>query len=437
MQSVSLRYGTDQITLQLPDSATLLHGPDIPALPDPEAAVRAALQQPIGCEPLRELAKRKQPRSVAISISDITRPVPNELLVTAILEELAAAGVPDAACVVVIATGMHRPSTPAERDIMLGTALQKRVEVIDHQAKQAHTVTRVSEDPPVGVNSRFLEADLQIVTGLIEPHFMAGFSGGRKGVCPGLVDLHTVQRFHGYQTMSDPHSVEGRLVGNPCHEESLRVARIVNPDFLVNVAITHSREPAGIYAGDMEDAFMAGCHDVAHWTTAPVEKPHDLVITCAGGFPLDKNFYQTVKGLCTALPALHQDSTLLMLSACEEIGEPDYVELIERFGPDWRGFLQHIQTSGVTQKDQWQFHLQTRVLDRIGIDRLLLANDGLSHDLQRQIATTPCPGSGTAAERAQSFIDRYVQDHPDTSVAVIPEGPYTMLAPQSGARVNS
>ena len=311
---------------------------------------------------------------------------------------------------------------------MLGRGLQRRVEVIDHEAKKLETVTRVSDDPPVSVNSRFLEADLQVVTGLIEPHFMAGFSGGRKGVCPGLVDLHTVQRFHGYATMGDPNSVEGRLEGNPCHEEALRVARIVDPDFLVNVAITHDRRAAGIYAGDMEAAFAAGCEDVARWNSAEIEGPFDLVVTCAGGFPLDKNFYQTVKGLCTALPALHDGSTLLMLSACEEVGEDEYVQLFERFGPDWRAFLDHIETSGVTEKDQWEVQMQTRVLERIGVEGLILANDGLPPEVQRKIATTPAPGSGDAAERAQRVIDQYVEANPGARVAVIPEGPYTMLA---------
>ncbi len=426
-QTVSLRYGKGKIRLQMPADAAVLIGPEIPALPDPESACAGMLARPIARDGLRAVAQRKRPQTVAITISDITRPVPNELLVTAILKELNAAGVPDAACVIIIATGMHRPSTAEERDIMLGRSLQQRVEVIDHQAKDLDSVTPVSEDPPVSVNTRFLEADLKIVTGLIEPHFMAGYSGGRKGVCPGLVDLNTVQRFHGYKTMGDPRSVEGLLEGNPCHEEALRVARIVGVDFLVNVAITHDRRPAGIYAGDMEEAFLAGCRDVAKWTSADVTEPFDLVVTCAGGFPLDKNFYQTVKGMCTALPALHDRSTLLMLSACEEIGEPDYVKLFDRFGSDWKAFLDHIAQSGVTEKDQWEYQMQTRVLERIGIEGLVFANDGLDRATQQRIAVTPCPGDGPVERRVQAFIDRYVADHPDRRVAVIPEGPYTML----------
>jgi nickel-dependent lactate racemase len=431
-QPIALRYGHGRITLDLPDSADVLVGPETPALPDPAAAVRDALASPIGSPALRALAEQRRPRSVVITISDITRPVPNELVVTALLDELNAAGVPDGAVTVLIATGMHRPSTPGERDTMLGKALQQRVRVVDHEAKKTPTHRRVSDDPPVSVNALYVDAELKIVTGLIEPHFMAGFSGGRKGVCPGIVDLHTVQRFHGVGLMGDPNTIEGRLDGNPCHEESVRVCEQVGIDFLVNVAITDEREPAGVYAGDWRQAFAAGCKDVARWTSASLDEPYDLVVTSAGGYPLDKNFYQTVKCMCTAMPALADDATLLVFSACEEVGEAEYVALFDRFGSDWRAFLDHIETSGQTDKDQWQYQMHTRVLERIGVDRLVLCNDGLDPDTQRRIATTPCPppaGSpgADAVARGQAFIDAFAAARPDARIAVIPEGPYTML----------
>ncbi|BAM02844.1 nickel-dependent lactate racemase [Phycisphaera mikurensis] len=437
MAHVSLRYGRSHASLRLPDDARVLSGPEIPALPDPAAAVRAALREPIGCASLRSRVSEAKPRTVAISISDITRPVPNELLIEAVLGELAAAEppVPESAVVVIVATGMHRESTPEERRTMLGDTLPARLEVIDHTAHVAGSVRRVSEDPPVSVCERFLDADFRIVTGLIEPHFMAGFSGGRKGVCPGLVDLDTVQRFHGVGTMGDPNSVEGRLDGNPCHEIATEVAGIVAPEFLLNVAITHGREVAGVYAGELTEAFRAGCADVAGWTSAAVDAPFGLVVTSAGGYPLDKNFYQTVKSMCTALPALGEGSTLLVLSACDEVGEPAYEALYERFGPEWRAFLEHIETSGVTDKDQWEYQMQTRVLSRIGIGGLVLANDGLDAATQRKIATTPCPGAGDAVARAQAFVDGWVEANPGGRVAVIPEGPYTMLAVREAAGV--
>ncbi len=424
---INLRYGKGRVALTLPDSAVVLNGPHIPALPNPDQAVRDALRNPIGGPPLADIVTSKKPQSVVITLSDITRPVPNELIITALLEVLNAHGVRDDQVTLLIATGMHRPSTDEEIEIMLGSSLPKRCTVVDHRAQDLDTVTKVCDEPPVSVNTLYKDADLKIVTGLIEPHFMAGFSGGRKGVCPGLVDLHTVQRFHGYETMGDPNSVEGRLDGNPCHAIGHKIAHLVGVDFLVNVAITHDRDVAGVYAGDLDDAFMAGCRDVAEWTSARVDEPFDLVVTSAGGFPLDKNFYQTVKGMCTALPALKENATLLMLSACDEVGEPDFIKLYDRFGPDWKAFLNHIETSGVTDKDQWEYQMQTRVLQRIGVEGLILANDGLPPEVQTNIATTPCPGQGDAQSRAQTFIDQWSKSNPDGRIAVIPEGPYTMI----------
>lgn len=426
-QTVALRFGSGRLQLQVPAAADILCGPVIPALDNPQQSVEEALTQPIQAEPLAAIARRKQPRSVVITMSDITRPVPNELLITAILEQLNSAGIPDDACTILIATGMHRPSTAAERALMLGTDLITRCPIVDHQADQPQTLVRISDKPPISINRLYNDAEMRIVTGLIEPHFMAGYSGGRKGICPGLVDLETVQRFHGYQTMGHSHSVEGVLTGNPCHEIAMAVARQVPCDFLVNAAITNDRAPAGIYAGDLFAAHQQGCKDVERWTTAFVDSPYDLVVQSAGGTPLDKSFYQTVKGMVQALPALHSQSTLLMCSACSEVGSPAYVELMQRHGADYRSFLAHIASNSSTAKDQWEYQMQTRVLEHIGVERLILVNDGLPRNQQSGLAVTPAPGDGSAATRAQALIDAFVEQSPGGRIGVIPEGPYTML----------
>jgi nickel-dependent lactate racemase len=241
------------------------------------------------------------------------------------------------------------------------------------------------------------------------------------------VDLDTVQRFHGYKTMGDPAAVEGKLAGNPCHEIAIRVAVQMGCDFLVNAAITNSREPAGVFAGDLIAAHEKGCEQVGTWTSATVEKPYDLVVQSAGGYPLDESFYQTVKGMVTALPALHEASTLLLCTACTEVGSVEYTELMRQHGGDYRAFLNQIKTTDATAKDQWEYQMQTRVLARIGVARLMMANDGLPMEVQRGLAVTPAPGNGSAAERAQQLIDEFAGQDPDARIAVIPEGPYTML----------
>ncbi len=429
MKTVKLLYGTEGITIDVPDSAVMLEGQDIPAIADPHAAVAEALANPIGSRPLADLLADRKPETVAITVSDITRPVPNRQFLPAVLDTLNACGIDDSHIVIIIGTGMHRPSTPEEREIILGADILDRIEVIDHRADAPDTLVAVSDDPPVSVCRRFAEADFRIVTGYIEAHFMAGFSGGRKGVCPALVDLATVQRFHGYRTLADPKADTGILADNPCHEIALAVARKVGVGFLLNVAITGDRRMAGIYCGDLEQAHQAGCAQVAEWTTATVDGPFDLVITNGGGFPLDQTFYQTVKGMCTALPALGPDSTLLQVSRCnEKLGSQTYTDLMLTWDNDWRGFLADIEAhADITRLDQWEFQMQCKVLARIGPENLWFVTDGVDPDVQRRICLTPILGPGDAPARAQRAVDDYLAAHPDARIAVIPEGPYTML----------
>jgi len=356
MRNVHLLYGKTGLELRVPDDAAVLQGHDVPPVPEPQRAIAQALAAPIESPPLADLVRRKQPRSVAITISDITRPVPNRVFLPPLLAALNACGIDDSQIVIIIGTGLHRPSTPEERDLLVGPEVLGRIETIDHDARDTSTLVKVCDAPPVFLCRRFAEADFRIVTGYIEGHFCAGFSGGRKGVCPALVDLRTVQRFHGYPVLADPRADTGIVEGNPCHDIALEVARTVGVDLLLNVAVTRDRRIAGIYCGDLEAAHDAGCRQVAEWTTARIDGPFDLVVTNGGGFPLDLTFYQSVKGMVTALPALGPESTLLEVSACSEgVGGPEYTDLILGYENQWRRFLADIAASDETQLDQWEY----------------------------------------------------------------------------------
>ncbi len=429
MRTVRMAYGTEGMALRVPADATVLTGRHPPAAEPVDDAIRAALADPVASPPLADLLTARRPRTVAITISDITRPVPNADFLPLLLETINRAGIADGDIVIIVGTGMHRPSTPAEHKKLVGPGVLGRVEVIDHRADDATTLTTVTDDPPVRVCRRFAEADFRIVTGFIEPHFMAGFSGGRKGVCPALVDLQTVQRFHGYATLADPAAREGNLAGNPCHAIALAVARTVGVDFLFNVAVTAEGRIAGIYCGDLEGAHAVGCEAVARWTTARADGPFDLVITSGGGAPLDATFYQTVKGMVTALPAVAEGSTLLQVSRCADgVGSRAYTDLMLRYAGDWRRFLADIAADATrTALDQWEYQMQGRVLERIGPANLWFASDGIDAATQRHLAVTPLDGDGPAVARAQRAIDAYLAAHPHARVAVIPEGPYTML----------
>ena len=313
------------------------------------------------------------------------------------------------------------------------TELLGRLEVISHTADAPETLVRVSEYPPVSVNRRFAEADLRLVTGLIEPHFMAGFSGGRKGIIPALADLTTVRRFHSYETLAHPRADNGLLQGNPCHHIALELARRVGADLLINVAINQARQVCGVFCGDLEQAHERGCAQVARITRAAFSEPSDLVITCGGGAPLDRTFYQTVKGMVCALPALAQGGTLLQVSGCAEgIGSPAYTSLMARWGRDWRGFIADRQAHPEeTLLDKWELQMQCKVLQRTGLERLHLASDGIPLVTQAGLAVTPLAGPGDVEQRTQRFVDRHLAARPDARVAVIPDGPYTLLAPHA------
>ncbi len=429
MKKVSLHYGKKALDLSVPDATVALEAQDIPALSEPQKAINESLAHPIGSPPLAKLLAERKPKTVAITISDITRPVPNKQFLPAILKVLNDGGVDDSRITIVIGTGMHRISTREERQHLLGREILDRIEVFDHNAHDASTLISICDDPPIGVCRRFIEADFRIVTGYIEAHFMAGFSGGRKGICPAMVDLATVQRFHGYETLAHPLAETGVLEGNPCHEIALHVARKVGADFLFNVAITHDKQIAGIYCGDLEAAHQAGCKQVAEWTTATYSGGFDLVITNGGGFPLDQTFYQTVKGMCTALPALSETTTLLLASHCQEkLGSEAYSELMLQWDNDWQGFLADIQAhKDVTKLDQWEYQMQTKVLRRIGLDRLWFVSDGMPQEMQKHISVHPILGEGTAQQRTQRAVDEFLAAHPNARLAVIPDGPYTML----------
>jgi len=431
MKTVEILYGTTGMVLRVPRHAVVLRGAGAVPLADPQRAVAEALDNPIASPPLSVLLERKRPRTVAISVSDITRPVPNAVMLPPLLAALNRCGISDDRIAIVIGTGMHRTSTPEERRIILGDEIPRRVEVVDHNAHDPATLVRINGSAGahrVSACRRFAEADFRIVTGLIEPHFMAGFSGGRKGVCPALVDLETIQHFHGYATLADPRADNGVLDGNPCHEIALRVARAVGVDFLLNVAITGDRRMAGVYCGDLEQAHRAGCRDVERWTGAFIDRPFDLVITSAGGFPLDQTFYQTIKGMGSALPAVHERSTMLQISHCGEgLGSQAYENLLLEYAGDWRRFLRDAAASPRTRLDQWALQMQARVQAKIGTERLWFVSDAIPLDLQKRIGVKPLEGEGDARARAQRAIDEYIRANPRAGIAVIPDGPYTLV----------
>ena len=258
---LTLDYGRTGLAVEIP--ADRVVGPlalrDVPALVDPERDVAAALEEPIGTPSLREIARGR--KDACILICDITRPVPNRTILRPMLKVLHEAGIPRDRTLILVATGLHRPSTPAEKEEMLGAEIAAGYRVEDHFGTRLdeHTlVGTTSRGIPGWIDTRYVQADLKIATGLIEPHLMAGYSGGRKLICPGVAALETVKRWHGPELLEHPNADCGILDGNPVHEENTAIARMAGCDFIVNVTLDSRRQVTSVVAGDMEKAFLAG-----------------------------------------------------------------------------------------------------------------------------------------------------------------------------------
>ena len=423
----TLAYGKTGLAAEVPDAN--LVGPleirPAPPLPNPAAAVRDRLQNPTGSPPLAELARGK--KTACILICDVTRPVPNALILTEVLKTLEAAGVPRAGITILIATGLHRPNLGAEIVELVGPEIAAKYRVENHYGKDLASHTDLGVSPrgvPIHIDSRYVDADLKITTGLIEPHLMAGYSGGRKLVCPGIAALETVRVWHGPRFLEHPNADCGILEGNPVHEENTWIARRAGCDFIVNVTLDGDRRVTGVFAGDMEDAFMEGVAFARGVVTAPVDGPVDVAVTSAAGYPLDQTFYQSVKGLTGVLPVMKAGGTIVIAAdMAEGVGSPEFAGLFDEF-PTPEEFMAAITGADPARPDffrmdQWQLEELAKVLRRC---RVVYVTDApFAEDLEK-LYVTRAPSVAAAVAAA---IEKY---GPACRIAAVPEGPYVLPA---------
>ena len=417
---VHLRYGTHGLPLTLPSEAdiTVLRMNPAEPVSDPVQAVLHTLKNPIGTSSLADLAEGRT--TAAVTISDITRPVPNAVILPPILDTLNASGIPDDRITIVIGTGLHRPNTPDEIRSMVGEDIQRRCRIINHMAQDESTLAHIGETSrgtPVWINREFMAADLRIATSLIEPHLMAGYSGGRKAVCPGLAGVKTMRIMHGPEILSHPDSREGVLENNPFHEEATEIARMAGVDFITAVSLNEKRELTGVFSGDLEAAHGVGCRAVERHVSAWVDEPVDIVITTSAGYPLDLTFYQSVKGMTAALPILKRGGTIIMASACAEgIGSPTFTQLMYETTSSEQ-FCRRLADPDFFVVDQWQLQEMCKALDMCEI---LYYTDGLDAETLSDLLVTP-------VESVESGLQRALEKHgPDAKIAVIPDGPYVL-----------
>ncbi|MFZ2052689.1 MAG: nickel-dependent lactate racemase [Candidatus Aminicenantales bacterium] len=452
-KKMPLEFGEGFLEISVPPECDVLSMKDVSVLADPRRAIEEALSRPIGCPSVEEIIRRKRkPASkttVAVTVSDITRPVPYKGetgILIPLLKRLEGAGVRKQNITLVIGTGTHRPSSPAEKKEMFGEPIVREFPILDHDCEDLDSLSYIGKtykQTDVYVNTAFCSADVRIVTGLVESHFMAGVSGGRKGVCPALVDTRTIEKFHGPAFLESPYADNLILDGNPCHEEALDVARTVGVDFTVNVTLDKDMRLTGVFAGHLEEAHMEAFQFMKGYTAIPLDRDFDIVLT-HGGY-VGRNHYQTAKAACAALPAVKTGGTIIIAADNrdrEPIGSPVYRDLSGRLKAlGVEGYVNMIRDPAWSfTKDQWEPEVWGRVLRKVGEAGLIYCSlqippaeysrlPGRSgHEfLEEGEALFGREAAQAMVQNALLFaVSRYLEEGRQVSTAVIREGPYAV-----------
>jgi lactate racemase len=423
---VEFAFGKDGLTLELPPGPDyrLLEARWAEALEDPQAALAEALDNPIGCTPLAELARGRQ--SAAISVCDITRPAPNRVTLPHVLRRLEQAGIPKDRTTILIATGLHRAATESELVEILGEDIARAYPIVNHNARELadhRELGATKSGTPVFIDRRYTDAELHITLGFIEQHLMAGFSGGRKLIAPGIAYQDTIRTLHSPRFMRDARATEGSIEENPLHQELLEIAGMAGHDFVLDVVLAQGRKIAGVFAGNPRAAHAAGIGFVREKTTEWIPGQVDAAITTSAGYPLDLTFYQAVKGVTAASHIVKPGGIILLLAACNEgPGAHEFSRLMKE-SPDAAAFLETISRAPVTI-DQWQLEklaLVTRT------HRVWFYTPGLPAEYHANAWGRIFPTAPEAAAALRAEVG-------PGQVAVIPEGPYVFARPREGAR---
>lgn len=420
---VELLYGRDGLTVELPDDldVEVIAKPPMPLVADPAAAVANSLARPTGSAPLDELAADAE--RACILVCDITRPVPNHLFLRPLIETMTGAGMDPDAITVVVATGLHRPNEGAELAEVVGDPwVFDTVAVENHFARVDADHVDLGVTPgmgtPVKLDRRFVEADLRIATGLVEPHFMAGWSGGRKLIAPGVAHADTITTFHSARFMEHPAATSCVLDGNPLHAEQLAIVEMIGGAHGVNTVIDDERRLSFVNFGEIVAAHDEAVAHVARYARVPLAEQFSTVVTTSAGFPLDATYYQTVKGMDAALGALAPGGDLIIASSCiEGLGSGHFVAAQRRLvevGPE--RFLAEISAKQFAAIDEWQTE---KLLGPLRAGRVHLFAEGLTGEARSLTGVT-------MVESVADAVAASVARHGDRRVAVIPEGPYVI-----------
>ncbi len=414
---VSLAYGNSGLKTEFPDSRTTVIEPTHAAgLAAERTAVEEALTRPIGSLPLR---KRIRPSDrICILFTDLTRATPNERLIPWLLEHLK--GHPADNLVLLNQLGTHRPNTPEELERMLTPEVVRNYRVVNHDCQDADALLPLGTTrggAPALIHRLAVEADLRIVTGFIEPHFFAGFSGGPKGIMPGVAGLETIMNNHGARNIGDPQATFGVTEGNPLWEDLKEIALRTGPSFLLNVTLNLDREITGVFAGDLIEAHRTGCRFVKSSAMQRVDRLFDIVVTTNSGYPLDLNLYQGVKGMSAGARIVKEGGLLILACECREgIPGGSPLEDLLRSAGSPEELLALLATPGFVKPEQWQAQIQALVQRRAEV----MIYSRLEAENVRRVHLEPC------SNITETVIRRLQELGPGARVAVLPQGPLTI-----------
>jgi lactate racemase len=416
---VRLAYGKEGLEIALADDwdVRVIEPTYVPGLADPVGSLREALREPIVSEPLRERVKASD--RVGIVVNDVTRATPYRVILPVLLSELS--HVPDDRIVLFVATGTHRSNTTDELNAMLGEDAVRRFRIVqnDTQDPDAHAlVGTTAGGNAVWICRELLRCDLRVLTGFIEPHFFAGFSGGGKACMPGMARLDTVLRNHCPANIDHPKATWGVTCGNPIAEEIREAARLCGPGFLLNVTMNRDKQITGVFAGDLEAAHERGCESVRRTAMTAVGGRYDIVITSNSGHPLDLNLYQAVKGMSAAAQIVRDGGAIIVAADCWD-GIPDHGQykrlLFEAESP--ARLLADIRSASMPVRDAWQAQMHASICERADVH--LFSRNLTDEEIARALLT-PCRDIAGTVERLLGIHGR------DARIAVLPEGPLTI-----------
>ncbi|MCP4256462.1 MAG: nickel-dependent lactate racemase [Planctomycetes bacterium] len=416
---IKLDYGKTGLDIRLPDSLNIdvVEPKYRDSLPNQAAAIEEVLLKPIDSKSLRDLIKQSD--SVGIVFNDITRPTPYKIIFPVLLRELGS--IPDERILLFNATGTHRANTEAELRDMLGDEVLRRYRIIQNDAldQSSHkSVGTTSSGNEIWLHKEYLGCDTRILTGFIEPHIFAGFSGGGKAAMPGLALLETVIRNHSVKNIDHPKATWGVTSGNPIYEEIRDAVSLAPPSFLLNVALNRKKEITAVFAGDFRTAHEQGCAYVKKNTMAAVEKPYDIVITSNSGYPLDLNLYQTIKGMSAAARIVRKGGSIVVVADCWD-GIPDHGEYSKLLSEadSYESLLSTVRQDGFFRHDMWQIQLHGLICQKADV---YFHSHNLSDEQIKGALLTPC---SKVEETVDELLEKYGQD---ASICILPEGPQTI-----------